>query len=302
MSNEDDINKIVAEINNCISEINSILNQQNKESESDSSIKEYFLINKTWLEKYFSITKKENIFKDLIYSILKKIPLSPPQHIYQYNQNNYKYFNNLKIIPKHILPHFLSIKNDDNNNNQKYVANKIIFKYSKIIIILEEDMSLEILNKNIIPEYLLCLDKNKNKDINNINIQKMIDICVDDMELNMPDETKINNVYDFETRDGIIITIVNLEKILEEEKIEKNEISKKNCNEMNQLWENKYKKKMNKYFDEIVNKYNENFRKQINLKNEIFSENIKNQYKEQNKIFNNNYNNIINKIYINIYN
>ena len=294
MKNENEIdNEIISEINNCFSEINSLLNQQNEEL---SDIYEYFLINKTWLEKYLSITKKDNIFKDLIYFMLQKIPLSSPYYIYQYDQINYRYLNNFKIVPKKILPHFLSIindnKNDSSNNDKdiiKYPLNKMIFKYSKIILFLEEDVSIEILNKNIIPEYLLCFNKNT-------TIEQMIDIFLNEMESNIPENSKNNIIYVYDMKNGIKLTIINLEKVLNEEKLETNKISTHNCNEVNQLWENKYKNKIDKHFNDITDKYNENFKMQINLKNETFYKNLKEQFKEQNKIFKENYNNIISKI------
>ena len=294
MKNENEIDKeIISEINNCFSKINSLLNQQNEEL---SDIYEYFLINKTWLEKYLSITKKDSIFKDLIYFMLQKIPLPSPCYIYQYDQKNYRYLNNFKIVPKKILPHFLSIindnKNDSSNNDKdiiKYTPNKMIFKYSKIILFLEEDVSIEILNKNIIPEYLLCFNKNT-------SIEQMIDIFLNEMKSNIPENSKNNIIYVYDMKNGIKLTIINLEKVLNEEKLETNKISKHNCNEVNQLWENKYKNKIDKLFNDITDKYNENFKMQINLKNETFYKNLKDQFKEQNKIFKENYNNIISKI------
>ena len=78
MEEKDDIdNKIIKQINNCFSEINSKLN----ENSSNTEIQEYFLISKSWLEKYLSISKKENIFKDLIYFMLQKMPLNSPKYI-----------------------------------------------------------------------------------------------------------------------------------------------------------------------------------------------------------------------------
>ena len=66
---DDNDEKIISEIKEIFSEIDSKLN--NIDNKTDYEIKEYFLINKVWIEKYFSITKKEKIFKDLIYFILR---------------------------------------------------------------------------------------------------------------------------------------------------------------------------------------------------------------------------------------
>ena len=296
MKNNSDIdNQIISQINECFSEINSKLAK--KEENSDSKITQYFLINKAWLEKYLSINKKESIFKELIYFMLQKMPLSSPKYIYNDNLNNYYYLNNFKLIPTDILPHFLSIINNNKNNSKEnnikncYAPSKIIISSSKIIIILEEEMSLEILNKNIIPEYLLSFNGNQN-----INIDQMINIFIKEMKLNIPENSKNNILYNYVTNNGIKITIINLEKILEQEKLEKNIMSKDNHDKMNQLWENKYKIKMDKQLNEINNKYNIDFQKQINLNAEKFNENLKNQVESQNKIFKDNYNYVVNKL------
>ena len=292
---DDNDEKIISEIKEIFSEIDSKLN--NIDNKTDYEIKEYFLINKVWIEKYFSITKKEKIFKDLIYFILRKIPLHSKKYLFRHNENNYLYFNNFKLIPKNILSYFLSIINNNKNesekdiNLKKYNLTKIIFKSSKIILVLEENLCLEILNKNIIPEYLLCFKNNQH-----INIQQMIKIFIEEMKMEIPDKEKSDAVYDIETGKGIKITVINLGKIIEEEKSINIKMSEDNCNKMNQLWENKYKNKIDKHLDEIANKYNYNFQKQMNLNNEIIKEKLKTQNEEQNKIFTNNYNNIINQI------
>ena len=291
MEEKDDIdNKIIKQINNCFSEINLKLN----ENSSNIEIQEYFLISKSWLEKYLSISKKENIFKDLIYFMLQKMPLNSPKYIYHYNSNNYNYLNNFKIIPTSVLPHFLSITKNNKNisiEDNNFIPSKIILSSNKIILILEEDMSLEIFNINIIPQYLLCFNKN-----NDLNIDKMIEIYFEEMHSNIPDNSDNNIVYDYELNDSIKITIINLEKILEEEKLEKNKMSQDNCNKMNQLWENKYKMKMHKQFDLINNKFDKDFNLKITVKANELSKKLQDQAEEQNKIFKDNYNNVVNKI------
>ena len=295
MENKDNIDiKTISQIKDFFTEIDLKLNQ--KEENSNYEIKEYFLINNAWLEKYFSISKKENIFNEVIYFVLEKMSLTPPKHIYNYNQNNFTYIDNIKIIPKNILSYFLSIKKgkrneESNKDNNDYNLSKIIFKSSKIIIILEDELSLEILNKNTVPEYLICFDKSQN-----ININQMINIFINEMKLNIPENSRTNIVYEYEMNNRIKLTIINLEKILEEQKIEKNNLSKDNSNKMNILWENKYKNKIDNHLNEIANKYNNDFQNQINLNNEYLKENLKNQKIEQNKIFEEKYNNIINKI------
>ena len=294
MKNKDDIDiQIINQIKDCFSEIDLQLNQNQNDENSNFKINEYFLINNIWLEKYLSISKKENIFKEVIFFVLEKMSLTPHKYIYHYNQCNYTYLDNIKIIPKNILPYFLSIKkgNINRESNKDYNLSKIIFKSSKIIIILEDELSLEILNKNITPEYLLCFDKNQN-----INISQMINIYINEMKLNIPENSRNNIVYEYEMNNKIKLTIINLEKILEVQKIEKNNLSKDNYNKMNQLWDNKYKNKIDNHLNEITIKYNNDFKNQINLNNENLKKNLKNQKIEQNKIFENNYNNILNKI------
>lgn len=291
MEEKDDIdNKIIEKINNCFSEINSKLN----ENSSNTEIQEYFLISKSWLEKYLSISKKEKIFKDLIYFMLQKMPINSPKYIYHYNLNNYNYLNNFKIIPTSVLPHFLSIIKNNKNisiEDNNYIPSKIILSSNKIILILEEEMSLEILDRSIKPEYLLCFNK-----IDEISTDKMIEIYFEEMNSNIPENPGNNIIYDYELNDNIKITIINLEKILEEEKMEKNKISQDNCNKMNQLWENKYKMKMHKQFDLINNKYDKDFHLKINVKANELSKKLQDQAEEQNKIFKDNYNNVVNKI------
>lgn len=291
MEEKDDIdNKIIEQINSCFSEINSKLN----ENSTNKEIQEYFLISKSWLEKYLSIRKKENIFKDLIYFMLQKMPLNSPKYIYHYNLNNYHYLNNFKIIPTSVLPHFLSIIKNNKNisiEDNNYIPSKIILSSNKIVLILEEEMSLEILDKNIIPEYLICFNK-----IDDIKRDKMIEIFFEEMNSNIPENSENNIIYDYELNDNIKITIINLEKILEEEKLEKNKMSQDNCKKMNQLWENKYKMKMDKQFDLINNKFDKDFHLKINVKATELNKKLQDQAEEQNKIFKDNYNNVVNKI------
>lgn len=291
MEDNDDIDKkIIEQINNCFSEINLKLN----ENSSNKEIQEYFLISKSWLEKYLSISKKENIFKDLIYFMLQKMPLNSPKYIYHYNSNNYNYLNNFKIIPNNVIPHFLSIIKKNKNisiEDSNYIPSKIILSSNKIILILEEEMSLELFNKSIIPEYLLCFNK-----VEDINTNKMIEIYFEKMNSNIPENSDNNIIYYYELNDSIKITIINLEKILEEEKLEKNKMSKDNCNKMNQLWENKYKMKMDKQFDLINNKFDKDFHLKINVKANELNKKLQDQAEEQNKIFKDNYNNVVNKI------
>jgi hypothetical protein len=124
----------------------------------------------------------------------------------------------------------------------------------------------------------------------------MIEIYFEEMNSNIPENPGNNIIYDYELNDNIKITIINLEKILEEEKMEKNKISQDNCNKMNQLWENKYKMKMHKQFDLINNKYDKDFHLKINVKANELSKKLQDQAEEQNKIFKDNYNNVVNKI------
>ena len=287
---ESDI-KIINQIKECLSEIDLKLTQ--KEENLNIEIKEFFLINNTWLEKYFSLIEKENIFKELIYSILEKVNLSPYKYIYHYNQDKYIYLNNLKIVPKNVLSYLLLIKNKNKkDSNQKvYNLSKVIFISSKIIIVFEKELYLEVLNKNFIPEYLICFNKNESMDI-----EQILTIFIKDMKLNIPKNAQNNTVYDFENKNRIKITIINISLILEEQKKEKNKLSQDNYNKIDQLWLNKYKNKLDNHINEINNKYNLDFKNQLNLNTEILKENLMNQKIEQNKIFNNNYNKIINEI------
>ena len=290
-----DDDKIIITIKETFSEINSKLN--NNEEKSDYEIEEFFLINKVWLEKYFSIAKKEKIFKELIYFMLSKIPLASKKYLYHSNSNNFLYLNNFQLIPNNILSYFLSIININKNNSEsdhnlkKYNLTKVILKSSKIILILEEQLSLEILNKNLTPEYLLCFKENQN--ISNV---QMIQIYIEEMKLKIPDKAQNSIINNIESENGVKITILNLGKIIEEIKDENSKINEDNTKKMNNLWENKYKKKIDSHLDAIINKYNSDFQKKISLNNEIIKEKLKEQNAEQNIIFKNNYNNIINKL------
>ena len=278
------------QIKECLTRIDLKLTE-NKEN-SNMDISEYFIINEAWLEKYLSLLEKDNIFKELIYCILEKIPLSPYKYIYHYHQEKYIYFNKLKIVPKNTLSHLLLIKNKNMNESNKKVYNlsKVILIESKIIIILENEACLEVLNKNFMPEYLLCFNKN-----NNLTLEQIIDIFIKEMKLNIPENVKNNIVYEYENKNKIKIIIINIHLILEEQKKEKNELRLDNSNKIDQLWINKYKSKLDNHINEINNKYNLDFQNKLNLNTEILKENLKNQKIEQNKIFNDNYNNAINK-------
>ena len=291
MENKDELDKkIINQIKDFLSRLDSLLSNMEI---SKIEISEYFLINTTWLEKYLSLLDKENIFKDLIYSILENIPLSPYKYIYHHNQDKYIYINNLKIIPKDTLSHLLLIKNKNKSekNHKIYNLSKVILISSKIVIVFESELCLEVLDKNFKPEYLLCFNKNEN-----ITLEQIIDVSIKELKLNIPLNEHNNIIYDYESNNKIKITIINLSLILEEQKKEKNELIQDNCNKMDQLWLNKYKFKLNDHINTINNKYNLYFQNQLNLNTEILKENFKNQKIEQNKKFNENYNNVINKI------
>ena len=142
-----------------ISEINKFENELKEKlkikiDEFQFKIDEYTFVNKSWIKKFITLNEKEDLFKDFVYLILKKISFNPRKYIYQNNTKKYEYYNNIKIIPRYIAPYLISLINNEADNN---IINKekIISLESKIILILEKDNSLEILNEDCYPEYLL---------------------------------------------------------------------------------------------------------------------------------------------------
>ena len=65
---------------------------------------------------------------------------------------------------------------------------------------------------------------------------------------------------------------------------------------LNKLWEEKYKLKLEKNFDDIDKELKEKYQVQFNLNTENFNQKIKNQIEEQNKIFTENYNKSVIKL------
>ena len=261
-----------------------------KIDESNIKLEEYFLINKTWIEKFISLNHKEELFKELIFYVLKKISFNPKKSIYQNKLKTYEYYNNIKIISKDIIPFLSSIINSENAYNN--VSNKIIFIESKIIIIMEKESSLEILNEKYIPEYLVYFGENKN-----ITLEKMINIFIKELKLQIPScINKDNIIFDYVTNSQYSITIINLNIISNKEKVSTNKIKGDNKLFLNKLWEDKYKKKLEKNLVEINNKLNANYQLQLNLSSENFNKRIKMQIEEQNKIFTENYNKSVIKL------
>ena len=261
-----------------------------KIDESNIKLEEYFLINKTWIEKFISLNHKEELFKELIFYVLKKVSFNPKKSIYQNKLKTYEYYNNIKIISKDIVPFLSSIINSENVYNN--VSNKIIFIESKIIIIMEKENSLEILNENYIPEYLVYFGENKN-----ITLEKMINIFIKELKLQIPScINKDNIIFDYVTNSQYSITIINLNIISNKEKVSTNKIKGDNKLFLNKLWEDKYKKKLEKNLVEINNKLNANYQLQLNLSSENFNKRIKMQIEEQNKIFTENYNKSVIKL------
>ena len=278
---------IISKIKQCELEIQGKLKRK-KEEASSLIVEEYFLINKSWIKKYISLNQKDDLFKDLIFFILKKISFNPHKSIYQNNLKKYEYYNNIKLISKEILQNLISIINNENNN----ILIKVLFVESKIILIMQKENSLEILNENYIPEYLLYFGQNQN-----ISLDQMINIFIQEMKLKIPECNKENNlIFDYVTNNKFIITIINLKIIMDEEKNNSNKILEDNNNIINKLWEDKYKLKLEKNFDDIDKKINENYQKQINLNNENYNHILKNQIQEQNKIFTENYNKSVIKL------
>jgi len=277
---------IISQIMQCELEIQGKLKR--KKEEASLIVEEYFLINKSWIKKYISLNQKDDLFKDLIFFILKKISFNPHKSIYQNNLKKYEYYNNIKLISKEILQNLISIINNENNN----ILIKVLFVESKIILIMQKENSLEILNENYIPEYLLYFGQNQN-----ISLDQMINIFIQEMKLKIPECNKENNlIFDYVTNNKFIITIINLKIIMDEEKNNSNKILEDNNNIINKLWEDKYKLKLEKNFDDIDKKIKENYQKQINLNNENYNHILKNQIQEQNKIFTENYNKSVIKL------
>ena len=246
-------------------------------------IEEYIIVNKSWLKKFISLNQKEELFKDFVYLILKKISFEPRKYLYQNNSKKYEYYNNIRILPKNIVPNLLSLINNENNNSNN--IEKILLIESKIILILEKESSLEILNEDFYPEYLLNFTENKN-----ISTETMIDIFIKEMKMKIPECSDENNIiFDYVTGSKIIITILNLKILLNKEKSNSQKIKDDNSFGMNKLWEEKYKLKIEKNFEDINIKIKNDYQKAINENNEDFNKKIKNQIEEQNKIFSEDY-------------
>ena len=272
---------IISQINKFEFDIQTKLRLQFEQSALDAE--EYYLVNKSWIKKYISLNQKEELYKELIYFLLKKFSFNPKKNTYQFNLKKYDYYNNIRIIPKNIIPNLLSIINKEGDNNT--VIEKVILIESKIILILESDNSLEILNDNYHPQYLLYFGENKN-----MNIEKMLNIFVKEMKLKIPDCLNKNSIiFDYVTGSKNIITIINLNVLLNKEKINSNKTREDNNNIMNKLWEDKFKLKLEKNFEEINNKLKADYQIQINQNTEDFNQKIKAQMEEQNKIFTENY-------------
>ena len=272
---------IISQINKFEFDIQAKLRLQFEQNALDAE--EYYLVNKSWINKYISLNQKEELYKELIYFILKKISFNPRKYTYQSFLKKYDYYNNIRIIPKNIFKNLLSIINNEGDNNT--VIEKLILIESKIILILENDNSLEILNDNYYPQYLLYFGENKN-----MNIDKMINIFVKEMKLKIPESINKNSIiFDYVTCSKNFITIINLNILLNKEKINSNKIREDNNNIMNKLWEDKFKLKLEKNFEEINNKLKADYQIQINQNTEDFNQKIKEQMEEQNKIFTENY-------------
>ena len=257
---------------------------------SPYQIEEYMIINKSWLKKFISLNQKEDLFKDFVYLILKKISFTPRKYLYQNNSKKYEYYNNIRILPKNIIPKLLPLINVEINNNNN--IEKILLIESKIILILEKENSLEILNEDYYPEYLLNFNENKD-----INTEKMIDIFIKEMKMQIPECMDANSIiYDYVTGSKIIITIINLKILLAQEKLNSQKIKEDNSLGMNKLWEDKYKLKIEKNFEDINLKIKADYQKVIDENNENFYKKLKNQVEEQNKIFSEDYQNSVIKL------
>ena len=279
-----------------ISEINKFENELKEKlkikiDEFQFKIDEYTFVNKSWIKKFITLNEKEDLFKDFVYLILKKISFNPRKYIYQNNTKKYEYYNNIKIIPRYIVPYLISLINNEVDNN---IINKekIISLESKIILILENDNSLEILNEDCYPEYLLNFNENEN-----MSSEKMIDIFIKEMKMKIPECMDENNIiFDYVTSSKIIITIINLKIIINQEKVNCNKLREDNSLMMNKLWEDKYKLKIEKNFEDINLKIKSDYQKQIDENTEDFNKKLKTQIEEQNKIFSENYNKSVIKL------
>ena len=281
-----DDKSIILQINKFETEIKEKLKVKN--DESIFNIEEYFVVNKPWIKKFISLYQKEELFKEIIYFILKKISFHPQKYIYQNNNKKYEYYNNIKIIPKDIATYLLSIIQEKNN----IILTKVLLIDSKMILILEKEFSLEILNEKYYPEYLLYFGNN-----NNINSEKMINIYIKEMKTTIPECMNENNIlFDYVTNNKNIITIINLKILLEKENSFSNKINKENNIIIDKLWEDKFKLKLEKNLNEINNKLNSDFQSKINSNTENFDKKIKDQFEQQNKIFTENYNNSVIKL------
>ena len=284
-----DIKLIISKINQFESEIKQKLSE--KVIESFINIEDCFIINKSWIKKFISLNQKEELYKDFIYFILSKFSFYPQKYLYQMYSKKYEYYNNIKIIPKEIVPNLLSIINKENDVNN-IILTKIIFVESKIILMMENENSLEILNEKYNPEYLLYFGENKN-----INQEQMLNIFIKEMKLKIPESINENNIIlDYVTSSKYIITIINLKLLLDKEKLHSNKIREDNNIIINKLWKDKYKLKLQQNFEEINNKLNDNYQEQLNLNIENFNQKIKDQIEEQNKIFAENYNKSVIKL------
>ena len=278
-----DDKSIILQINKFDTEIKEKLKVKN--DDSIFNIEEYFVVNKPWIKKFISLYQKEELFKEIIYFILKKISFHPQKYIYQNNNKKYEYYNNIKIIPKDIATYLLSIIQEKNN----IILTKVLLIDSKMILILEKEFSLEILNEKYYPEYLLYFGDN-----NNINSEKMINIYIKEMKTTIPECMNENNIlFDYVTNNKNIITIINLKILLEKENSFSNIINKENNIIIDKLWEDKFKLKLEKNLNEINNKLNSDFQSKINSNTENFDKKIKDQFEQQNKIFTENYNNSV---------
>ena len=259
-----------------------------KIDEDSIKIEEYFIINKSWIKKYISLNQKEELFKDFIYLILKKISFNPHKSFFINESKKYEYYNNIKLIPKDIVPNLSAIINVENN----FILNKVLIIESKIILINKKEDSLEILNEKYNPEYLL--DFGENKDI---GIEKIINIFIKELKLKIPDNSNANNIiFNYITSDNIIIKIINLKIIVNKEQNISDKLREENNMIINKLWEEKYKLKLVKNFDDIDKELKEKYQVQFNLNTENFNQKIKNQIEEQNKIFTENYNKSVIKL------
>ena len=258
-----------------------------KTDENSIKIEEYFIINKSWIQKYIQLNQKEELFKDFIYLMLKKISFNPHKYFYQKDTKKYEYYNNIKLIPRDIVQNLLLM-----NKKNIVILTKTIIIESKIILISHNQDSLEILNEKYYPEYLLYFGENKD-----INAKKMINIFIKELKLKIPDNLNTNNIiFDFVANDNIIIKIINLKIILNKEQNYIDKLRDDNNDKINKLWEEKYKLKLEKNLDDIDKKLNEKYQNQLNINTKNFNQKIKNQIEEQNKIFSEDYNKSVIKL------